>query len=295
MGPTWCKPMGNSRQNWKAPFGFAPEAKAGKLTVFLENMVTLASILIILSVSFERYYAVCYPLKMYSTETRSKAMVLMIVMWITAAVLTAPFLAIAHTNTQYHYVDKVSVDVCVTTIMLIWHKAYMIGRFVVVFVVPLCLLIFLYSRIIVKVVVHTMDSRQMTDKAKAQAQRSRQQLVMMLVGVVVLFFTCLLPFQLLALYTINNSVSLTLEAHLNLVCFCRLLVYVNSAGNPIIYSLTSTKFRRAFARVLNRFGCRLSVGLHDPNSEENGTLRRTTVTHYTSVRQDLDDGPTDSV
>jgi hypothetical protein len=45
---------------------------AGKMVVYMENMVCLASILIILSVSFERYYAVCYPLKMYLTESRKK-------------------------------------------------------------------------------------------------------------------------------------------------------------------------------------------------------------------------------
>lgn len=82
---------------------------------------------------------------------------------------------------------------------------------------------------------------------------------------------------------------------MNVMHFVRLLIYVNSAGNPIIYSLVSTKFRRAFARVLHRLGCRCAFLTPGAHSEENGTLRRTTVTHYTSVRQELDDGPTDAV
>ena len=56
----------------------------------------------------------------------------------------------------------------------------------------------------VQVAVDTMDSRQMTDKARAQVQRSRQQLVAMLIGIVVLFFTCLLPFRIVALYQIHR-------------------------------------------------------------------------------------------
>lgn len=86
------------------------------------------------------------------------------------------------------------------------------------------------------------------------------------------------------------------ETILNLMQLARLMVYVNSAGNPIIYSLVSTKFRRAFARVLHRMGCGwafLARGIH---SEENGTLRsRNTVTQYSTVRQELEDGPTDAV
>lgn len=266
---------------------------AGKLTVFLENAVTLASILIILSVSFERYYAVCYPLRMYSTESRFKAMVLMAVMWLVALALTAPFLAIAYTRREYHYVEKAEVDVCTSRLEHVWQYGYIIARFIVVFVIPMCLLVFLYSRIIVKVAVDTMDCRQMTDRARLRAQRSRQQLVIMLIGIIVLFFACLLPFRIMALYSVHQPPDLSPETHLNIMHFCRLLLYVNSAGNPIIYNLASTKFRRAFARVLYRLGCRLRVLTRGITSEENGTLRRTTVTHYTSVNRD--EGPTDTV
>ena len=111
----------------------------------------LASILIILSVSFERYYAVCYPLKMYSTESRSKALLLMAVMWVTSGLLTSPFLAITFTDTEFHYVDRVNVTICISPIYEEWHYGYIIARFVLVFVIPFCLLVFLYSRIIFKV------------------------------------------------------------------------------------------------------------------------------------------------
>ena len=114
-------------------------------------MVCLASILIILSVSFERYYAVCYPLKMYSTESRSKALLLMAVMWVASGLLTSPFLAITFTDTEFHYVDRVNVTICISPIYEDWHYGYIIARFVLVFVIPFCLLVFLYSRIIFKV------------------------------------------------------------------------------------------------------------------------------------------------
>ncbi|KAL8560378.1 hypothetical protein ACOMHN_006109 [Nucella lapillus] len=270
----------------------------GKLTVFLENMVCLASILIILSISFERYYAVCYPLKKYSTESRSKALILMLVMWLTAAVMTSPMLAIAQTGIVMHYVEMVEVTVCYSVVYADWQFAYVIVQFLVVFVIPLCLLIFVYSRIIFKVAVDTMGSRQMTDTVRAQVQRSRQQLVIMLVGIIVLFFVCLLPFRIVALCWTFKLCPLDPETKLNLLHLFRLLVYINSAGNPIIYSLVSTKFRRAFSRVLLRMGCRCAFLTPGNRLNENGTARRTTVTNYTSVRQETeqeDETPSDAL
>ncbi|PVD30343.1 hypothetical protein C0Q70_09607 [Pomacea canaliculata] len=106
---------------------------------------------------------------MYSTESRFKAMVLMAVMWLVALALTAPFLAIAYTRREYHYVEKAEVDVCTSRLEHVWQYGYIIARFIVVFVIPMCLLVFLYSRIIVKVAVDTMDCRQMTDRARLRA------------------------------------------------------------------------------------------------------------------------------
>lgn len=64
----------------------------GKLTVYLENLVTVASILIILAVSMERFWAVYYPLKTHTSGSKSKAMITMAVIWVTSAAVTSPFL-----------------------------------------------------------------------------------------------------------------------------------------------------------------------------------------------------------
>lgn len=69
----------------------------------------------------------------------------------------------------------------------------------------------------------------------------------MLGAVVVSFFVCLLPFRLLTL--IEDSDSLSPEFYYMLVNFCRIMVYLNSAVNPILYNLMSSKFRNGFLRL----------------------------------------------
>ena len=144
----------------------------------------------------------------------------------------------------------------------------------------------------------------MTETARSQSAQNRKQLVIMLVGIIVLFFVCLLPFRILALLQTFSAYDIPshmgVERYLNLIWFCRLLIYINSAGNPIIYNIFSTKFRRAFQKVLRLYCCcckkRLAmVGLHRHGngalSSQIGT-RMTTMsqyTHYSMVRPDASD------
>lgn len=94
---------------------------------------------------------------------------------------------------------------------------------------------------------------------KAQ-MRSRRQVVFMLAAVVVCFFTCLLPFRLLTLWTLvvpyddmKNLISM--ERYYTLLYFCRIMLYVNSMINPFLYALVSSKFRTAFVETVCQYCC----------------------------------------
>jgi 7 transmembrane receptor (rhodopsin family) len=60
----------------------------GKLVPFIELTVAHSSILTILAISFERYYAICEPLKAGYVCTKSRAMIICVMCWITAGVFT---------------------------------------------------------------------------------------------------------------------------------------------------------------------------------------------------------------
>ena len=83
----------------------------------------------------------------------------------------------------------------------------------------------------------------------------------MLATVVLFFFICLLPFRILSVYIIlapHSSVTdMGVELYYNILYFCRVMLYVNSAINPILYNVMSSKFREAFFKVL---GCPIGVG-----------------------------------
>lgn len=72
----------------------------------------------------------------------------------------------------------------------------------------------------------------------------------MLGTVVLSFFLCLIPFRVFTLWIIvvpeENVYKLGAEKYYNILYFCRIMVYLNSAVNPILYNLMSSKFRSGF-------------------------------------------------
>lgn len=72
---------------------------------------------------------------------------------------------------------------------------------------------------------------------------SRLQVVKMLVVVVAVFATLWLPYRALLVY---NSFAEKRYMELWYLMFCKTMIFVNSAINPILYNALSVKFRRAF-------------------------------------------------
>lgn len=84
--------------------------------------------------------------------------------------------------------------------------------------------------------------------------RARRQVVTMLGTVVAFFFICLLPFRIFTLWVIltpdEKMKTMSVETYYHALNFCRIMFYLNSAINPILYNVMSSKFRTAFLKAL---------------------------------------------
>lgn|SRR6218665_2786392 len=95
----------------------------------------------------------------------------------------------------------------------------------------------------------------------------------MLAVVVCVFAVLWLPYRA---YVVYNSFAWHRYQDLWFLLFCRLMVYINSAINPILYNAMSVKFRWAFRRLL-------FCGKHPPLHE--GISQYTQVSHATSAQE----------
>lgn len=75
------------------------------------------------------------------------------------------------------------------------------------------------------------------------------QVVRMLIVIVVLFGTLWLPYRIVVVYNSFQDNLLQFKDSWFWL-FCRTMVFINSAINPIVYNMLSVKFRRAFRDIV---------------------------------------------
>nr|XP_017003741.2 growth hormone secretagogue receptor type 1 [Drosophila takahashii] len=249
-----------------------------KAVPFVELTVAHASVLTILAISFERYYAICEPLKAGYVCTKGRAILICVLAWGIAALFTSPIIAISSYSVE-PYGDGTDAPVCTTAADGFWPIFYFVGSITVFFFLPFGILLLLYAAIAYKLLrpnnaFHRPTSpqpQQPTGGATGGAtqvpstkgnshqqsngmRKHRKQVIFMLVAVVSSFFVCLLPFRAFTLWVILASAedvqSLGIAGYYNLLYFSRFMLYLNSAMNPILYNLMSSKFRSGFWRLL---------------------------------------------
>ncbi|CAL4078646.1 unnamed protein product, partial [Meganyctiphanes norvegica] len=228
------------------------------LVPYLETTVVHASVLSLVFISLERYHVICRPLQAGYRCTKAKAIVAIATIWTLAAASAGPTLIFQD------YQEEPTGPECLFLLENPWAGYYFLAMSVLFFFLPLVLLVILYSVIARQLLIDTYN---LTHKKNSPQMRARKQVVIMLSTVVVFFFICLLPLRVFFIWIIESPIetihSLGNETFYNILWFCRIMYYINSCINPILYNMTSTRFRTAFLRLC---GCRRTLQLHEYNS-----------------------------
>ncbi|CAF4912008.1 unnamed protein product [Pieris macdunnoughi] len=202
-------------------------------------------------------------------------------------VSVSPILAVA-TFTYERYDDGTEVPVCLTQADTFWSALFFILIIAIFFIIPLGILLVLYSVIAKNLMENPVliaHNSKNTNNA-GNVLRYRKQVILMLGTVVLSFFICLLPFKALTLWIIvfppETIMSLGIDGYYILLYFCRVMLYLNSAINPILYNLMSSKFREGFVKLLrvNKL-MRCGRNLRE-NMQRRDTFNTTTSTGFSS-------------
>lgn len=199
------------------------------------------------AISCERYLAICRSMKpKCCCSSNRKAAVSIAGIWIFAYFWSLPWCFMASFQSARFY-DGSQVMICTTNITKKWHYLYVTSNVVIFFCLPLLVLIGMYSAIIrVIFLTYSPDEH--------PTRKQRKQAILMIIAIVVLFFICLFPIRVLVLwiiYTPQETINdLGLVAFSNILSVARIMVYINSAGNPLIYGLVSSRFRAAFKKTM---------------------------------------------
>lgn len=209
------------------------------------------SILTILAISFERYYAICRPLQAVYRCTRRRAVMVIIGIWILSFLTSLPmnWITILQESTLS---DGQVVDICFNRLDASWIVFFFLAIFFIFFWIPFFILIYLFIEIHNQLS-STLTRDMISSGLSPRRNRTRKQVVRMLMAVWIMFFVCLLPYRILGTWVIfarpEQIQSLGRDMYNYITYSCRILLYVNSTTNPIIYNVVSSRFRHGLMRA----------------------------------------------
>ncbi|XP_047496015.1 uncharacterized protein LOC125043777 [Penaeus chinensis] len=152
------------------------------------------------------------------------------------------------------YADGSTVPVCFTDLTSLWSCVYINVVTAVFFFVPLVLLVLLYLVIGRSLMQDSASAALNHRKVDLPNMKARRQVVVTLATVTIFFFCSLFPFRVLTLWIVwtpNETIKdVGALRFYSMLYAARVLLFANSAVNPILYNLTSTKFREAFLKLL---------------------------------------------
>jgi hypothetical protein len=157
---------------------------------------------------------------------------------------------------EYTDSDSTLVAVCLTQAdwnSNPWAVLFFLMTISLFFLLPLLILIVLYAMIAKNLISNENAMLKIRLNKPEVSLKARKQIILMLGAVVFSFFIFLLPFRVFTLWIIlvpdENLKRLDANQYFTLLYFCRIMLYLNSAINPILYNLMSSKFRKGFLKI----------------------------------------------
>ncbi|XP_050099601.1 pyrokinin-1 receptor isoform X2 [Anopheles aquasalis] len=223
-----------------------------------------ATVLTITAFTVERYVAICHPFLSHTLSKLSRAVRIIVVIWVIAVVSAVP------QALQFGITNQAGIDQCVVKRIIIAHS-FELSTFLFFFA-PMTLITVLYALIGLKLrssalmptrgssLQHRTSStlspiHRQCSTANSQCTR---RVLKMLVAVVVAFFLCWAPFhaqRLVYIYGVDKdhqpSDPLVLKLFVVTTYISGILYYLSTCINPLLYNIMSNKFRQAFKETLS--------------------------------------------
>lgn len=232
-----------------------------KISQYLFVFPIATSILTILVVSIDRFFAVCHPMR---GQLFRKPKKMTATIWICAAIVTSPIIVIFKVTpfpspeikwscSQYFGQDPQLADTL--------SKVYYAALFALLYLLPLLIITVLYTIIGYKLYNRSIPGMSRSPTFRDRVERSKRKVAKVMVMIVTAFAICWFPAHAVHYYVTfqKEAVSRIPPYAISLLLW---ISHSNSAIDPFLYILLSHNFQREFRKIINqcnfRFERRLS-------------------------------------
>ncbi|XP_038052451.1 thyrotropin-releasing hormone receptor-like [Patiria miniata] len=241
-----------------SPIGFVPGCI---LLPGLLDTPYFASSFFITAVTFDRYIAICWPLRV-RLQTKTRRAKVSLFSWLTAIVFAAcllpgfySFLCIVPPEFETSDFPQQILE-CDTSFVpkIFYYVRYALQT--LPFFVSLVIDVVLYVAILRAIRRRKKTMRSALTHSTAQLRHARNAVDRMVLVTGGLFFLLLSPlecyFIVISISEIFDYYPLSAEQEAIVIWVFRLLSYVNSSINPVVYNITNSRYREAFKMVFWR-------------------------------------------
>ncbi|KAL9975313.1 hypothetical protein ACROYT_G012466 [Oculina patagonica] len=195
-----------------------------------------SSIVTLVVIALERYYAVVYPLGNKGKFSKRKLKMIILGSWIFSFIFCFPMLLI----------KNVKANACVKT----WPgQEWLIKSYhwmwTVLIVISLALMVGFYSRVVYTLWCKGNDENQLTNQQRGVI-RVRKRVTLMVVTVTAIFGICWLTDEIVHLVDAFLSYSIDKDVY----TVTHTMILFSSAANPFVYSLTNKNFREKIKGII---------------------------------------------
>ena len=242
------------------------------------HITIAASILTILTVSVDRFYAIFYPLR---GRLFRKPSVMSAVIWATSLVITAPWLLIYRTielpdgNSYCQQIWYWEDDLAAFAKTYYVAKIYSTLTFAVLYAIPLIIVSALYVAIGVRLWTRRIPGN-VTDRTREAQERSKRKVIKLLSVIVVVFALFWLPAHIGHYFLYFEPEKFQTLSH-GVLFILYWIPYSQSAINPCLYILLNGSFRKEFVKsfrvfsFLERYSSRSSSSRRDSGASSLST------------------------
>ncbi|NXF34863.1 NPFF1 protein, partial [Nyctibius bracteatus] len=233
-----------------------------KVSGLVQGMSVSASVFTLVAIAVERFRCIVHPFR--QKLTLRKALVTITIIWVVALLIMCPAaITLTVTREEHHFmVDTYNNSYPLYSCWEAWpetrmRRIYTTVLFSHIYVVPLALIVVMYTRIAFKLFKSPAPACGQEEPERRRVSQRKAKVINMLIIVALFFTLSWLPLWTLMLLTDYGHLS---EGELRLVTvyvfpFAHWLAFFNSSANPIIYGYFNENFRRGFQEAFRAPFC----------------------------------------
>ncbi|TFK16144.1 protein FAM160A1 [Platysternon megacephalum] len=233
-------------------------AFACKMVPFVQSAAIVAEILTMTCIAVERHQGIVHPLKMKWQYTNRRAFTMLGIVWLLAVIVGSPMWHVQRLEIKYDFLYEKEYVCCLEEWTSAVHqKIYTTFILVILFLLPLMLMLLLYSKIgyelwIKKRVGDASVLQTIHGNEMSKISRKKKRAIVMMVMVVVLFAVCWAPFHVIHMMIEYSNFEreyddITIKMIFAIV---QIVGFFNSICNPMVYAFMNENFKKNFLSAI---------------------------------------------